>query len=109
VNAGDAGIGSAGNLNVAAQQVAGLDNITAGGDTSGVPAETSSLGAALAGASATASASSSASDPSSDGPATQAAAPLADSALGFLDVFLEGFGAEVCKPEDLDCLKRNQK
>ena len=31
VDAGDAGIGSAGNLNVAAQQVVGLDNIQVGG------------------------------------------------------------------------------
>jgi hypothetical protein len=29
--------------------------------------------------------------------------------LGWLDVFVEGFGAEVCKPNDLDCLKRNHK
>ena len=54
VDAGDAGIGSAGNLNVAAQQVVGLDNIQVGGTSTGVPAETSSLGAALSGASAVA-------------------------------------------------------
>ena len=54
VDAGDAGIGSAGNLNVAAQQVVGLDNIQVGGTSTGVPAETSSLGASLSGASAVA-------------------------------------------------------
>ena len=31
------------------------------------------------------------------------------SALSWLDVFVEGFGAEVCKPNDAECLKRNQK
>jgi len=110
VDAGDAGIGSAGNLNVAAQQVVGLDNIQVGGTSTGVPAETSSLGASLAGASAAgSSATSAASDKAGVSPASQTAAPLADSALGFLDVFLEGFGSEVCKPDDNECLKRNQK
>ncbi|MES1263599.1 MAG: filamentous hemagglutinin family protein, partial [Peristeroidobacter soli] len=108
VDAGDAGIGSAGNLNVAAQQVVGLDNIQVGGTSTGVPAETSNLGAALSGASAVASsATSAASDASSGVGANQGSAPLADSAFGFLDVFLEGFGAEVCKPDDTECLKRN--
>lgn len=110
VDAGDAGIGSAGNLNVAAQQVAGLDNFNAGGDTTGVPAETSNLGAALAGASAVASsATSAAGDTAETNDASQAAAPLASSAFGFLEVFLEGFGSEVCKADDTACLQRNQK
>jgi hypothetical protein len=109
VDAGDAGIGSAGNLNVAAQQVVGLDNIQVGGTSTGVPAETSNLGAALSGASAVgSSAASSTSDPALAA-ASQTTAPLADSAFGFLDVFLEGFGSEVCKPDDTECLKRNHK
>lgn len=109
VDAGDAGIGSAGNLNVAAQQVVGLDNIQVGGTSTGVPAETSNLGAALAGASAVASsASTAASEGAASATTSQAAAPLAASAFGFLEVFLEGFGGEVCKPDDTDCLKRNQ-
>ncbi|MEO8019349.1 MAG: filamentous hemagglutinin family protein [Pseudomonadota bacterium] len=110
VDAGDAGIGSAGNLNIAAQHVVGLDNIQVGGSSTGVPAETSNLGAALAGASAVASsASSAAGDATSGVGANQSAAPLADSAFGFLDVFLEGFGTEVCKPDDTECLKRNHQ
>ena len=41
VNAGDAGIRAAGNLSVAAQRVQGADNISVGGNSSGVPAVTS--------------------------------------------------------------------
>jgi filamentous hemagglutinin family protein len=110
VNAGDAGIGSAGNLNIAAQQVVGLDNIQVGGSSSGVPAETSNLGASLSGASGVAASSSAASGNAvSTGNATTQAAPLAQSALGWLDVFVEGFGEEVCKPNDTECLNRNRK
>ncbi|MET0534050.1 MAG: filamentous hemagglutinin family protein, partial [Steroidobacter sp.] len=61
VNAGEAGIGAAGNLNIAAKLVVGLDNIDVGGLSTGVPAETSGLGASLASVSAAASSSSSAS------------------------------------------------
>jgi hypothetical protein len=111
VNAGDAGIGSAGNINVAAQQVVGIDNIQVGGSSTGVPAETSNLGAALSGASAAGSASSTAGSSSVESrePEAQAAAPLAQTALGWLDVFVEGFGEETCKPTDEECLRRNRK
>jgi len=110
VDAGDAGIGSAGNLNIAAQHVVGLDNIQVGGSSTGVPAETSSLGAALSGVRICSGiASSAASDTAANSNAGQSAAPLADSAFGFLDVFLEGFGSEVCKADDTECLKRNHK
>jgi hypothetical protein len=110
VNAGDAGIGSAGNLNVAAQQVVGLDNIQVGGSSSGVPAETSNLGASLSGASsASTSASSSSSAAVEERGASQGPAPLADTALGWLEVFVEGFGEEVCKPSDQQCLERGRK
>jgi len=52
VNAGDAGIRAAGNLNIAAQVVRGADNISFGGVATGVPvADTSGLSAGLAGAS----------------------------------------------------------
>jgi hypothetical protein len=62
----------------------------------------------LSGASAVASsATSAASDSTGSVGSNQSAAPLADSAFGFLDVFLEGFGNEVCKPDDTECLKRN--
>jgi hypothetical protein len=110
VNAGDAGIGAAGNLNVAAQQVVGLDNIQVGGSSTGVPAETSSLGASLSGVSATStSASAAAGEGIQAGNETPTAAPLAESVLGWLDVFVEGFGEEVCKPNDAECLERSRK
>ena len=109
VNAGDAGIGAAGNLNVAAQQVVGLDNIQVGGASTGVPAETSNLGASLSGASnASTSASSSSSSAVEERRDKGGPAPLADTALGWLDVFVEGFGEEVCKPSDEQCLQRSR-
>ncbi|HVY81219.1 MAG TPA: filamentous hemagglutinin family protein [Steroidobacteraceae bacterium] len=108
VNAGDAGIGAAGNLNVAAQQVVGLDNIQVGGSSAGVPAEVSNLGASLSSVSAVASSASSASSAAvTETASTQQPPSLADAALGWLDVFIEGFGAEVCKPSDAECLKRS--
>lgn len=52
INAGDAGIGSAGGLHVAAPVVIGGDNMSAAGPTSGVPiADTGSLVAGLTGVS----------------------------------------------------------
>lgn len=52
INAGDAGIGSAGGLHVAAPVVIGGDNMSAAGPTSGVPmADTGSLAAGLTGVS----------------------------------------------------------
>jgi hypothetical protein len=109
VNAGDAGIGSAGNLNVAARQVVGLDNIQVGGTSTGVPAETSSLGASLAGVTSVASSATSAREGALDADKdSEQAAPLAESALGWLDVFVEGFGEDVCKASDAACLNRNR-
>jgi filamentous hemagglutinin len=110
VNAGDAGIGSAGNLNIAAQRVLGVDNIQVGGTATGVPPATSGIGAALSGASSagsstTSAASTSVADANSNARQT---APLADSAIGWLDVFVEGLGEENCKPSDMECLKRQK-
>lgn len=110
VNAGDAGIGAAGNINIAAQQVVGLDNIQVGGKSTGVPAETSNLGASLSGVSAVSSSAANAAQSSAtDSGRKEGPAPLADTALGWLDVFIEGFGEEVCKPNDAECLNRNRK
>ena len=108
VNAGDAGIGAGGNLNIAAQQVVGLDNIQVGGVSTGVPAETSGLGASLASVSAAASSSSSAATSAveEDGAAQDAQASLAQTALSWLEVFVVGLGEENCKQDDVDCLKR---
>jgi hypothetical protein len=53
VNAGDAGIRSSGNINIAAAQVLNAGNIQAGGAKSGVPSSPSSnIAGALAGSSA---------------------------------------------------------
>jgi len=53
VNAGDAGIRVAGNLNIAAVQVIGANNITVGGTATGVPvSEAGAFAGALSGASA---------------------------------------------------------
>jgi len=110
VNAGDAGIGAAGNINIAAQQVIGLDNINFGGTATGVPAQVSSLGASLSGVSSVSSSASTAST-SSVGERREAkeAAPQAENAMSWLDVFVEGFGEEVCKTSDEECMKRNRK
>ena len=110
VNAGDAGIGSSGNLNIAAQKVIGIDNIQVGGISTGVPPAVSGIGANLAGA---ASASSSASNASTSGvnaeqAARETAAPLAQSAMTWLDVFVTGLGEDACKPEDAECLRRQK-
>jgi hypothetical protein len=49
IDAGDAGIGAAGNLTVAASAVIGADNIQVSGIATGVPTDTGGLGASLAG------------------------------------------------------------
>ena len=110
VNAGDAGIGAAGNINIAAQRVIGATNINFGGTAVGIPPEVSGIGASLAGASSVASSASTASASAVEaGSQTAESAPLAAAAFGWLDVFVEGFGEEVCKSDDLECLKRNHK
>jgi filamentous hemagglutinin len=107
VNAGDAGIGAAGNINIAAQTVLGASNINFGGSATGVPAQVSNIGASLAGASAAAgSATNAATASANQEAARETTAPLAQTALSWLDVFVTGLGEENCKPEDLECLKR---
>jgi hypothetical protein len=110
VNAGDAGIGSAGNLNIAAQSVVGLDNIQVGGSSSGVPPETGGLGVSLAGASSAGSSSTSAAAGSTTaGSSTSEQAPGAgQAALSFLEVFVLGLGEDTCRSDDLECLKRQK-
>ena len=112
VNAGDAGIGASGNINIAAQHVLGLDNIQVGGQATGVPSSVSDLGvtlssAASAASSATNSATSSAEDEAKRAQAA-AVAPLAQAAISWLDVFVTGLGEENCKPDDMACLKRQK-
>jgi filamentous hemagglutinin len=110
VNAGDAGIGAAGNINIAAARVIGVENINFGGTATGVPPELSGLGAALAGASsAVSSATTSATSTAvTEANAARETAPLANSALSWLDVFVTGLGEENCKPDDIECLKRQK-
>ncbi len=68
VDAGDAGIGSQGDVLIAAQQVIGADNIDVGGISIGIPVTTGvSAGVAAAGASATAATDNSADETSSGG------------------------------------------
>ncbi len=110
VNAGDAGISAAGSANIAAEHVLGVDNIQVGGTATGIPPETSGISASLSGASAAASSSTVASNAAVAPPvaSTTQQAPLAQTALSWLDVFVEGFGEEVCKASDTECLKRQQ-
>ena len=110
VDAGDAGIGAAGNINIAAQRVIGASNINFGGTATGVPPEISSLGASLSGATAAATSSATtAESKAQDQASTQStAAPLAQTALSWLDVFVTGVGEENCKPEDTECLSRQK-
>jgi filamentous hemagglutinin len=109
VNAGDAGIGAAGNINIAAAHVIGALNINFGGSASGVPSDLSGLGASLSGVSAVASSATSSSTTSvAESNAQKETAPLAQSALSWLEVFVTGLGEENCKQDDIECLKRQK-
>jgi hypothetical protein len=110
VNAGDAGIGSAGNINIAAQTVLGASNINFGGTASGVPAATSSLASGLTSVGNTAnSASNAAVEGATASANAEKSASVADAALSWLDVFVTGLGDENCKPDDMECLRRQRK
>ncbi len=109
VNAGDAGIGSAGNINIAAAHVLGVSNINFGGAASGVPSDVSSLGASLSGVSAAASgAANSGAAAVAESNSSRDTAPLSQAALSWLDVFVTGLGEENCRPDDVECLKRQK-
>jgi filamentous hemagglutinin family protein len=111
VDAGDAGIGSAGNITIGATEVLGADNIDVGGVSVGVPVDTGGVAAGLTSVSGTASSASNAATEAASGSASagEEETPLASTALGWLDVFVEGFGEEVCKPNDEECLRRQQR
>ena len=111
VNAGDAGIGCAGNCNIAARQVIGAENIQIGGNATGVPAQAGGLALSVSGASGAASGASNSSNSAAEGNANGAAeqTPLAQTALSWLEVFVLGLGDENCKQDDLECLKRQKK
>ncbi|MGH8210543.1 MAG: filamentous hemagglutinin family protein, partial [Steroidobacteraceae bacterium] len=107
VNANDAGI-VANDITIGATAILGANNITFTGTSLGLPPPTPALGANLAGATSTAAgASSSAQNAFSDsGRSGENKAPLAETALGWIDVFVIGLGDENCKLDDAECLKR---
>jgi hypothetical protein len=112
VNAGDAGIGASGNINIAAEHVLGLDNIQFGGQATGVPAQVSDIGVSLSGAASVASGATNSATSSADEQTKQAQsamAPLSQAAISWLDVFVTGLGEENCSPQDAECLKRQKK
>ena len=92
VNAGDAGI-VAGNLTIAAVAVLGADNIDVSGVSIGVPVDTA-VAPGLANVSAVGSSASRSAEAAVDSNRDEDAddTPLADNALGWLDVFVVGFG-----------------
>ena len=110
VNANDAGI-SAGNLVIGATAVLGANNISVSGTAIGLPPPAPALGASLAGATSTGSAATAAAQQSLGQPASsgESQTPAAEAALNFLDVFITGLGEENCKPEDTECLQREQQ
>ncbi|HKT72652.1 MAG TPA: filamentous hemagglutinin family protein, partial [Steroidobacteraceae bacterium] len=109
VNAGDAGIGSSGNLNIAAKQVVGVDNIQVGGTATGVPPPTSGIAATLSSASSAANSATTASSAvSSEESANKDVASASQAAMSWLDVFLVGLGEDNCSPEDQQCLERQK-
>jgi len=111
VNAGDAGIGAAGNINIAAAHVLGVANINFGGTATGVPTDLSNLASSLSGVSAASTGSTNsatAAVSAAAAAATKEVAPLAQNALSWLEVFVTGLGEDDCKPEDLECLRRQK-
>jgi filamentous hemagglutinin len=112
VNAGDAGIGASGNINIAAAHVIGALNINFGGTATGVPSDLSGLSASLSGVSAVGASSATSSSTNVGGGVARGqkeTAPIAQTALSWLEVFVTGLGEENCKQDDLECLKRQKK
>jgi hypothetical protein len=108
VNAGDAGI-VAGNLTIGATAVLGANNISVSGTSVGVPVETGGLGASLSGAASSSAAASSASQQAfEDTGQKKPESQVAQSTLAWLEVFVEGFGDEVCRASDEECLRRSR-
>jgi filamentous hemagglutinin len=110
VNAGQAGIGAAGSINIAALSVLNVANISSGGTATGVPPLVSGVTASLASAASAASSATSSVTSAIDSAAgaTTQQAPLTQSAISWLDVFVTGLGDENCKPEDTECLQRQK-
>ncbi len=110
VNADEAGI-VAGNLVIGATAVLGANNISVSGTAIGLPPPPPALGASLAGASSTGAAATAAAEQAvaASAPGNRSETPVADAALNFLDVIVTGFGEEDCKPDDTQCMQREQE
>jgi filamentous hemagglutinin family protein len=92
VNAGDAGIRSAGNLTIAAPRVVGADNIQVGGISTGVPVTSTAISGSLAGAAAAGStATKAAADAAANSAVAAAAAATGVVGLGTVVVDFIGF------------------
>ena len=92
INAGDAGIGAAGNINVAAPRVVGADNIQVGGVSTGVPVTSTAVSGSLAGAAAAGStATKAAADAAANSAAAAAVASSGVGGLGTVVVEVLGF------------------
>ena len=100
INAGDAGIRTAGNLTLGATEVLGADNIDVGGVSVGVPVASSSV-SGLAGANNVASTASKLAEDSASTLAGNDADGAEDSELGILSVEVVGFGN--CPPGESTC------
>jgi hypothetical protein len=98
INAGDAGIGAAGNINVAAPRVVGADNIQVGGISTGVPVASSGVSGSVASAAATAGAAAieAGADP------TAVLPPTAAGGLGLGTVMVEVVGFVGDREKDRD-------
>lgn len=108
VNANDAGI-VAGNLTIGATAVLGAGNITFSGTAVGVPVQATGLGASLAAAASSGTAASGLSGNGVEGSDKAAArSPLAETALNWLEVFVLGLGEDVCRPDDVECMRRQR-
>jgi filamentous hemagglutinin len=108
VDASEAGIETLGNLTIAAVEVLGTQNIKVGGVSTGVPVDTGGLAASLSAVSSVGSSAAAATAEVASGAGKSSQAPMADSAMSFLEVFVLGFGEGVCDSKDLECLKRQE-
>jgi hypothetical protein len=107
VNAGDAGIGAAGDLNIAAARVRGADNIQVGGIATGVPvADSGGLAAGFAGAGDVAGSVSKSAQDAVKGLGQGNGADGADNGLSFLDVEVVGYGAGDNSDSEVELRKR---
>ena len=107
VNANDAGI-VAGNLTIAATAVLGANNISVSGSSVGVPVQATGLGVSVSGAASAGAAATNVGASSADSDDRAGKGSVSQAALNYLDVVVVGFGEENCRPDDVDCLRRQR-